>query len=53
MSFSIFNLIIVLPLILYLTYHYFLHLLSINHKCTQHCYFHMLYKPTAQKLKKI
>jgi hypothetical protein len=26
-------------LILYLAYHYFLHLLSTNHKCTQPCYF--------------
>jgi hypothetical protein len=21
-----------------------------NHKCTQHCYFPLLYKPTAQKV---
>jgi hypothetical protein len=27
----------------------FLHLLSINHKCTQPCYFPLLLKPTAQK----
>jgi hypothetical protein len=39
MCFSAFNLIIVLPLILYPAYHYFLHLLSTNHKCTQPCYF--------------
>jgi hypothetical protein len=32
---------------------YFLHLLSINHKCTQPCYFPLLLKPAAQKLKKI
>jgi hypothetical protein len=25
----------------------FLHLLSINHKCTQPCHFPLLYKPTA------
>jgi hypothetical protein len=31
----------------------FLHLLSTNHKCTQPCYFPLLLKPTAQKLKKI
>jgi hypothetical protein len=31
----------------------FLHLLSTNHKCTQPCYFPMLLKPAAQKLKKI
>jgi hypothetical protein len=31
----------------------FLHLLSTNHKCTQPCYFPLLYKPAAQKLKKI
>jgi hypothetical protein len=28
---------------------YFLHLLSINHKCTQPCYFPLLLKPVAQK----
>jgi hypothetical protein len=27
----------------------FLHLLSINHKCTQPCYFSLLLKPVAQK----
>jgi hypothetical protein len=27
----------------------FLHLLSINHKCIQHCYFLLLLKPAAQK----
>jgi hypothetical protein len=32
---------------------YFLHLLSTNYKCTQHCYFSLSLKPTAQKLKKI
>jgi hypothetical protein len=53
MCFSVFNLIIALPLILYPAYHYFLHLLSTNHKCTQPCYFLLLYKPTAQKLKEI
>jgi hypothetical protein len=30
----------------------FLHLLSINHKCTQPCYFPLLLKLAAQKLKK-
>jgi hypothetical protein len=30
---------------------YFLHLLSTNHKCTQSCYFSLLFKPTAQKEK--
>jgi hypothetical protein len=45
--FSTFNLIISLPLILYPTYHYFLDLLSTNHKCTQPC------PPAAQKLKQI
>jgi hypothetical protein len=53
MCFSAFNLIIALPLILYPTYHYLLHLLSTNHKFTQSCYFLMLYKLTAQKLKEI
>jgi hypothetical protein len=30
----------------------FLHLLSTNHKCTQPCYFPVLYKPAAQKEKR-
>jgi hypothetical protein len=30
---------------------YFLHLLSINHMCTQPCYFPLLLKPAAQKKK--
>jgi hypothetical protein len=51
--FSAFNLIIALPLILYLACHYFLHLMSTNHKCTQPCYFLLLYKPAAQKLMEI
>jgi hypothetical protein len=51
--FSAFSLIIALPLILYHAYHYFLHLLSTNHKCTQPCYFLLLYKPAARKLKEI
>jgi hypothetical protein len=50
-GFSAFNLIVALPLTLYPAYHYFLHLLSTNHKCTQPCYFPMLLKPVAQKLK--
>jgi hypothetical protein len=53
MCFSAFNHIISLPLILYHAYHYFLHLLIANHKCTQPCYFLLLYKPAAQKLKEI
>jgi hypothetical protein len=53
MCFSAFNLIIALPLILYHAYHYFLYLLSTNHKCTQPCYFPMLLKSAAQKLKEI
>jgi hypothetical protein len=32
---------------------YFMHLLCTKHKCTQPCYFPLLYKPPAQKLKKI
>jgi hypothetical protein len=31
----------------------FLHLPSTNHKCIQPCYFPLLFKPAAQKLKKI
>jgi hypothetical protein len=53
MCFSAFNLIIALPLILYPAYHYFMYLLSTNHKCTQPFYFLLLYKPIAQKLKEI
>jgi hypothetical protein len=30
---------------------YFLHLLSTNHKCTQPCYFPLLYNIVAQKVK--
>jgi hypothetical protein len=39
-------------LILHLHIIYFLHLLSTNHKCTQPCYFPLLYKHAAQKLKR-
>jgi hypothetical protein len=39
-------------MLLYPTYHYFLHLLSINHKSTQPFYFPLL-PPAAQKLKMI
>jgi hypothetical protein len=48
---SAYNLITALPY--YYTLHIilFLHLLSINHKCTQPCYFPLLYKPIAQKVK--
>jgi hypothetical protein len=46
-----FSLITPLPLLLYLAYHYFLHLLSTNHKCTQPCYFLMLYEHAAHKVK--
>jgi hypothetical protein len=38
-------------LLLYPVYHLFLHLLSTNHKYTQPCYFPLLLKPAAQKLK--
>jgi hypothetical protein len=31
----------------------FLHLLNINHKCTQPYYFPLLYKPAAQKVKTV
>jgi hypothetical protein len=44
---------LVFTLLLPLHIIYFLHLLSTNHKCTQPCYFPMLLKPAAQKLKKI
>jgi hypothetical protein len=51
--FSAYKFVIALPLSLYLAYHIFPHVLSINHKCTQPCYFFMLLKPTAQKLEEI
>jgi MFS-type transporter involved in bile tolerance (Atg22 family) len=50
---------LLIALYLISTYYYplhiilFLHLLSTNHKCTQPCYFPMLLKLAAQKLKKI
>jgi hypothetical protein len=31
----------------------FLHLLSTNHKCTQPCYFSLLYKSVARKVKMV
>jgi hypothetical protein len=40
-------------LLLYLTYHLFLYLLSTNHKCTQPCYFILLLKLAAQKMKMV
>jgi hypothetical protein len=45
-------LLLALSLLLYLEYYLFLHLLSTNRKCTQSCYFPLLLKPAAQKLKK-
>jgi hypothetical protein len=39
----------VFTLLLHLHIIYFLHLLSINHKCTQPCYFPLLLKLAAQK----
>jgi hypothetical protein len=40
-----------LLLLLYIIY--FLHLLSTNYKCTQACYFLLLYKLAAQKVKMV
>jgi hypothetical protein len=51
--FSAYNFVIPLPLPLYLAYHIFAHMLSTNHKCTQPCYFPMILKHAAQKLKKV
>jgi hypothetical protein len=54
LSLGVFLLIALLPyLICYCHLHIilFLHLLSINHKCTKPCYFPLLYKPAAQKVK--
>jgi hypothetical protein len=36
-------------LVITLHSHFFLHLLSTNHKCTQSCNFPLLLKPAAQK----
>jgi hypothetical protein len=46
---SAYPFIIVLSLLLSCIIILFLHLLSINHKCTQPCYFPLLLKPAAQK----
>jgi hypothetical protein len=48
-----YSLIILFTLFLPLHIIYLLHLLSTNHKCTQPCYFPLLYKPTAQKVKMV
>jgi hypothetical protein len=50
---SAYHFISVLSLLLPCIIILFLHLLSTNHKCTQPFYFILLYKPAAQKLKKI
>jgi hypothetical protein len=46
---SVYHFIIALSLLLPCIIILFLHLLSTNHKCTQHCYFLLLLKPAAQK----
>jgi hypothetical protein len=43
----------IFTLSLYLAYDLFLHLLSTNHKCIQSCYFSLLLKPAAQKMKMV
>jgi hypothetical protein len=48
-----YNLITLFILFLHLHIIYFLHLLSINYKCTQPFYFPMLHKSVAQKVKMI
>jgi hypothetical protein len=48
---SAFDFIIVLSLLLPCIITLFLHLLSINRKCAQPCYFPLLLKPAAQKEK--
>jgi hypothetical protein len=48
---SAYHFITVLSLLLPCIIILFLHLLSINHKCTQPCYFPLLLKPAAQKEK--
>jgi hypothetical protein len=49
MCISAYPFITVLSLLLPCIIILFLHLLSINHKCTQLCYFPVLLKPAAQK----
>jgi hypothetical protein len=51
MCISAYYFITVLSLLLPCIIILFLHLLSTNHKCTQPCYFPLLLKPAAQKLK--
>jgi hypothetical protein len=46
-----YSLITLFSLFLHLHIIYFMHLLSSNHKCTQPCYFPVLYKPASQKVK--
>jgi hypothetical protein len=48
---SAYHFITVLSLLLPCIINLFLHLLNINHKCTQPCYFLLLLKPAAQKEK--
>ncbi len=48
---SAYNLITLFTLFYPLHIILFLHLLSTNHKCTQPCYFPLLYKHAAQKVK--
>jgi hypothetical protein len=48
---SAYHFILVLSLLLPCIIILFLHLLSINYKCTQPCYFPLLLKPAAQKEK--
>jgi hypothetical protein len=48
---SAYHFITVLSLLLPCIIILFLHLLSTNHKCTQPCYFPLLYKLAVQKLK--
>jgi hypothetical protein len=48
---SVYHFISVLSLLLPCIIILFLHLLSTNHKCTKPCYFPLLLKPAAQKVK--
>jgi hypothetical protein len=51
MCISAYSFITILSLLLPCIIILFLHLLSINHKCTQPCHFPLLLKPAAQKEK--
>jgi 1,4-dihydroxy-2-naphthoate octaprenyltransferase len=50
---STYNLITLFTVLLPFAYHFILALAKYHHRCTQTCYFLLLYKPTAQKVKMV